>query len=55
MSLRCHLTAQVDSWLPALPNRADRSVMARPLSLEGKLAFTINPTSTACKAIPSNW
>ena len=33
MSLRCHLTAQVDSWLPALPSRADHSVMAHLPSL----------------------
>lgn len=42
MSLGYRLTAQVNSWLPAPPNRVDRYMMA-DLPLEGKLTFAVNP------------
>ena len=54
MSLRYHLSAQVNSWLPALPNRADRYVAADLPSLEGKLAFTVGTTSAARDRTPPN-
>lgn len=52
MSSGYRLTAQVSSWLPAPPDRADRSMRADPLPLEGEPALAVSPPARLHAAPP---